>query len=195
MAEPAIKKRAGRYTYADYLTWPDEERWELIEGVAYDMTPAPTEKHQRILVELIARVHGAVQGGNCRAYVAPFDVRLPEGDDSSEDAVVTVVQPDLLVICQPDKIDQAGCVGAPDLAVEILSPSTAYKDQTAKLDLYEKHGVREYWIINPVREAVLVYLLEEEGKFGKPVEYRRGEDLCSEAVPGLCVALDEVFSK
>ena len=188
------QKREGLYTYADYLTWPEDERWEIIDGVAYDMTPAPAPRHQRILVHLIYQLQSQLKGQPCILFPAPFDVRLPDSEDSRDEVITTVVQPDISVICKKDKIGRRGCVGAPDLAVEILSPSTAYKDQTAKLNLYERSGVREYWVVNPERQSVQVYLLREEGGFAKPVEYRSPEALPSAALEGIEVALEEVFA-
>lgn len=189
------RKREGLYTYADYLTWPEDERWEIIDGVAYDMTPAPAPRHQRILAKLIYQLMGALGDNPCVLYPAPFDVRIPHSDDLQDETITSVVQPDISVICQKDKIDRRGCVGAPDLAVEILSPSTAYKDQTAKLNLYERSGVREYWVVNPERQSVQVYLLQGEGGFAKPVAYRSPEALPLVALEGIEVSLQEVFAE
>lgn len=133
MADP-MQRDDRRYTYGDFASWPEGERWEPIDGVAYDMSPAPSPRHQVVLGELHAQFHAALRGSPCRPYLAPLDVRLPNGTE--EDALVsTVVQPDLAVVCDAAKIDARGCRGAPDLLVEILSPSTAYKDQTAKHEL------------------------------------------------------------
>ena len=191
---PLPAEREGSFTYADYLTWSDEERWELFEGTAFDMTPAPTVRHQQILGRLHLEIGSVLRDSPCQVLLAPLDVRLPEGSATADDVIRSVVQPDLLVTCAPsEKLDKAGCLGAPDLVVEILSPSTAFKDQTAKLTLYEKHGVKEYWIVNPVRETVLVYRLEENGTYGKPEEFRKGETLDSAAVAVISVVLDRVF--
>ena len=123
-------------------------RWELIDGAAYAMSPAPKTNHQRLSFFIALEIGKYLEGRSCEAFSAPFDVRL--ADD-------TVVQPDLSVICDKSKIDEKGCSGAPDLVVEILSDSTAYKDETEKRLLYERVGVREYWIINPgLPEVVLV---------------------------------------
>ena len=188
------KRQGTDHTYADYLTWGEDERWELIDGQAHDMTPAPAPRHQLLLGELFLQVRSAIGRGPCQVFLAPFDVRLPDGEDHSDLAIRSVVQPDLSIIRDAAKIDRAGCVGAPDLVAEILSPSTAYKDQTAKLSLYERHGVRECWLLNPERNTVLVYLLEAGGGFGKPSEYRSGERLPATAVPGLEVDLSVVFA-
>jgi Uma2 family endonuclease len=191
VADP-LRRDDRRYSYGDYVAWPDDERWELIDGVAFDMSAAPARRHQDILGALYVQVRAAVRGTSCRTYLAPFDVRLP--DAAEEDAQVrTVVEPDLVVVCDPTKLDKAGCRGAPDLLVEILSPSTAYKDQTTKLELYERHGVREYWVINPERATVTAYRLGTDGKYRRPETVLRNEELGSEAVGGLIVRLAEVF--
>ena len=143
MAQP-LRKEEARYTYADYMAWEDGERWEIIEGVPYLMSPAPTWVHQGISGELFLQIATFLKGKPCKVYAAPFDVRLFPADDDSDD---TVVQPDIVVVCDRSKLDRSGCRGAPDMLVEILSPSTARHDQLVKLQLYKKAGVREYWIV------------------------------------------------
>lgn len=147
------------YTYADYLTWNDDVRYELIEGVPYMMAPAPSPAHQEISVELIRQIANYLRGKKCKAFTAPFDIRLFA--DTTDD---TVVQPDLSIICDPDKIDARGCQGPPDMIIEILSPATAQRDQITKLNLYRDAGVREYWIVFPDERGVQVYHLEN-GKY------------------------------
>jgi len=142
--------QSARFTYADYCTWPEEERWELIDGEAYAMAPAPARVHQDVVVAIAARIYGALGGTACRVYIAPFDVRLPDRDEADE-VVTTVVQLDIAVICDPAKLDDKGCRGAPDWIIEVLSPATAAKDQIQKRALYERHGVREYWLVHPGR--------------------------------------------
>lgn len=137
-----------RFTYRHYKTWPDSERWELIEGHAWAMSPAPMTRHQEMQARLITEIRLFLRGKPCKAYDAPFDVLLPQMDES-EDDVDTVVQPDLSVFCDRTKITERGARGAPDLVMEILSPSTSKKDLNDKFRLYEKHGVREYWVIDP----------------------------------------------
>lgn len=166
MAHPQTHP-ADRYTYGDYLDWPEGERWELIEGAPYDMTPAPSRQHQRLLSRLAVPIGSHFEDGPCEFYVAPFDVRLPRGGEPDAD-VDTVVQPDLVVVCDPAKLDDRGCRGAPDWVIEILSPSTAAKDHIAKLALYEKHGVREYWLVHPTDRVVMAYRRGGDGKFGAP---------------------------
>jgi Uma2 family endonuclease len=154
------------HTYADYCSWPDDVRYELIDGVAYAMGPAPVRRHQGILLELARQVANVLEGSPCRPYIAPFDVRLPKADESDND-VDTVVQPDLVVICDRAKLDDKGCRGAPDWVVEVLSPSTAGHDQILKRALYQRVGVREYWLVHPVDRIVTVYRLNA-GSYGVP---------------------------
>ena len=157
VSEPALKPDE-RFTYADYAKWPDEERWELIEGEAFNMSPAPKTAHQRIVVRLTRILDTWFEDKPCTPFVSPVDVVLPEpGQDWR--ASKTVVQPDLLVVCDPAKIVPEAIVGAPDFVIEVLSPSTAFRDQTEKRVLYERHGVREYWLINPDTLEVFAYTL------------------------------------
>ncbi|MBU0568165.1 Uma2 family endonuclease [bacterium] len=193
MALPA-RKEVERYTYGDYLNWPDEERWELINGEAYDMSPAPSRWHQQISIELVRQIANFLSGKKCKAYHAPFDVRLPVADEDDSETM-TVVQPDIVVICDPAKLDDRGCRGAPDFVVEILSPFTASKDQTKKLALYERHGVKEYWIIHPTDNLLTVRLLEKDGRYGIPKIYEGMGSLEVATLPGLTIDLDAVFQK
>ena len=194
MALPAPKQEEKLYTYGDYLTWPDEERWELIEGVPYSMSPAPSRKHQQISVELTRQIANFLSNseGECEVYSAPFDVRLLEADEDDNE-IKTVVQPDIVVICDPDKLNDRGCKGAPDFIVEIISPSTTAKDQINKVALYEKHGVQEYWIIHPTDKLLSVRLLSEDGKYSalEIFEGKGARDI--KALPGLIINLDAVF--
>ncbi len=153
------------YTYGLYQSWPEDEQWELIEGTPYAMT-APKRIHQTVVTALGAQLYNYFQGKPCSAYVAPLDVRLPEGDEA-DDEIKSVVQPDLLVVCDNDKLDDAGCRGAPDWVIEVLSPSTALKDMHNKRDLYERHRVREYWLVHPTERWVMIYLLDQRHQYGK----------------------------
>lgn len=191
MAVPKPDKK--RYTYADYLQWADEERWELIHGVPYDMSPAPSRSHQKILLDLARIVADITDEGPCDTYVAPLDIRLTEAlhlDGEPEDKKVeTVVQPDIAVFCNAELLDERGAHGPPDIAVEILSGSTGYKDITEKLTLYERHGVREYWVVNGEAGFVMLYRLSSDGSYQKPDYYRLGESLHSEVLGGVEIAL------
>jgi Uma2 family endonuclease len=151
----ALPQREEYYTYADYRAWDDERRWELIDGIPY-MMAAPSRTHQRILVELSRQLANFLADKPCEVYVAPFDVRLNAlGDDDGD-----VFQPDILVVCDEAKLDDKGLNGAPDMAIEISSPSTATRDKVLKFNKYQQVGVREYWIVNPADKTVSVYILE-----------------------------------
>lgn len=155
-----------RHTYGEYCTWPEDVRYELIEGRAYAMSPGPNRRHQELLGEIFRQIADALEGTGCRVYVAPLDVRLPRANEADDD-VDTVVQPDISVVCDRSKLDDRGCRGAPDWVIEVLSPSTAGHDQILKRAVYERHGVREYWLIHPADKVVTVYQLVD-GAYGKP---------------------------
>lgn len=151
------QSQTQRFTYADYRRWPSDERWELIDGEAFNMSPAPSRRHQEVVGEIFRQTANFLQGKPCRAYVAPFDVRLPQADEA-DDQTRTVVQPDIAVICDFAKLDDQGCRGAPDWVVEVISPLTAAKDHIKKRALYERHGVKEYWLVHPLDCVVTRYL-------------------------------------
>ena len=157
MALPMEKRQ---FTFADCLMWDEEERFEIIDGEAV-MLAAPSSAHQWVSMELAGQLHAYLKGKNCRVFAAPFDVRPFEKDGDLPEDVRTVVEPDLSVVCDLSKIDSHGCKGAPDLIIEILSPSTARMDRFLKFDLYQRAGVREYWIVDPDTRTVQVYTLEE----------------------------------
>jgi Uma2 family endonuclease len=160
------KASDGRFTYADYRQWPDDERWELIDGEAYAMAPAPTISHQTLVLNIAKQIDDALDGSPCRALIAPVDVLLPALDET-EDNVTTIVQPDILVVCDPAKVTECNVRGAPDWIIEVLSPATARHDHLTKRALYERAGVREYWLVHPVDRVITVYVLED-GHFGGP---------------------------
>ena len=154
-----------KYTYADYVTWGDDKRYELIDGEIYMMS-APSLDHQAISRELSRRLANYLDGKTCEVFSAPCDVRLNAGAEDN-----TVVQPDIIVVCDPEKIkDRKTCQGAPDLIIEILSPSTASYDQIVKLNQYLKAGVREFWLVSPELRSVLVYLLKNGEYVIKPYD-------------------------
>ena len=164
-----------RYTYADYMTWLDDVRRELIEGFI-KLLPAPADIHTHVSVNLSYQLNLCIDSNDCGCHLryAPYDVRFPvDGTDDSK--IYTVVQPDLCVICNSSKIDKRGCIGAPDLIVEILSPSNRKHDLIVKYDLYQKHGVREYWIVSPKSKTVTVHILQEDGNYDDGTEYIHGE--------------------
>jgi len=189
----AEKKPARDFTYGEYCTWSDDARYELIDGDVFDMTPGPGRLHQELLMELATLLHTFFKGKPCKVYVAPFDVRLPNRKEADEE-IKTVVQPDILVVCDESKLDDKGCRGAPDLIVEILSPSTSSKDRVRKLNLYEKHGVREFWIVDPNGD-VMRFNLGSDRRYGRPMTFDRSMSLTSEIFPGLSITLDDVFPK
>ena len=189
---PLAEKREELYTYGDYLQWDDGERWELIEGVPYNMSPAPNRRHQEISGELHRQFATFLLDKPCQVYAAPFDVRLPEGDEA-ESEISTVLQPDIAVICDSHKLDDAGCIGAPDLIVEILSPSTARKDHKEKFLRYERAGVKEYWLADPSANTVTVFKLGTDKRYGRPDVYGGEETLVVGIFPDLKIELELVF--
>jgi Uma2 family endonuclease len=181
------------YAYADYLTWQFSDRIELIKGKIFEKSPAPSTAHQRIATSLTGLIWAHFQGKSCQVFSAPFDVRLPR-TGKADDQIFTVVQPDLCVICDQSKLDERGCVGAPDLVVEILSPGNSSKEMKEKFEAYEEAGVREYWLVNLLDKVALVYVLDESGKyFGLPPVTEQ-DLLRSRIFPDLAVDLKTVFA-
>lgn len=179
------------YTYADYLKWQIKERVELIMGKIFKMTPAPLSQHQQISIILSSTIFNYLKGKDCKVFSAPFDVRLPITNKEGEPN--TVVQPDICVICSPEKIDRKGCNGAPDLIIEIVSDNSVKRDLHEKYDLYEITGVQEYWIIHPNDKSLSIFILNKEGKYvpSKPLTY---DDLATSTIlSGLTIDLNEVF--
>jgi Uma2 family endonuclease len=164
------------YTYADYLTWLDDKRRELVDGFIRVMSPAPKVQHQRINGNLFGELRNIIKKhrGKCEVFHAPFDVRLPKNGEKEDHLIDTVVQPDICIVCDPSKLDKRGCLGAPDFIAEIQSPSTAKYDLNEKFNLYEAVGVREYWVVFP-DEAVQVFLLQSDGKYDKGTLYEAGK--------------------
>lgn len=164
---------AERCTYSDYRQWQGDERWELFAGEALLISPAPSFRHQEIVGELTAQLVAHLRGKTCRAVAAPLDVLLPEAGEDDE-AVTTVVQPDLVVVCDRKKIRRHGLRGAPDLVIEVLSPGSATRDEVVKKALYERHGVREYWIVDPLAQTLKAYRLDK-GRYPAAILYDGGE--------------------
>ncbi len=190
---PLLQKEPDRvFTYKDYLTWNDNERWELINGVAYNMTPAPSVNHQRVSRQLLLQIGIFLSDKPCEVFSAPLDVRLPETNEKDED-IKNVVQPDMFVVCDSSKLDEKGCKGAPDLIIEIVSPSSASIDNIKKLQQYEKNGVKEYWIVHPIYKIVTIYKIMENGLYGKPETYSEEDKIEVELLKGLTIDLGLVF--
>lgn len=178
------------YSYADYLLWKFEERIELIKGKIFKMSPAPSRKHQDISGNIYRKLFISFNRQPCKLYYAPFDVRFPK-ESTDNKTIYTVVQPDICIICDENKLDDKGCIGAPDLIVEILSPGNSKKELKNKFELYEEYGVKEYWIVNPLDEVVYVHTLENgkyKGAFPITDDY-----IHSEVFPKVKIHTDEVF--
>ena len=190
MALPAEKER---YTFADVLTWGENERIEIIDGEAVMMAP-PSRIHQKISVSITSQLYNFLEGKKCEVYPAPFGVRLFEKDGDSPDDVDTMVEPDISVVCDKNKLDKNGCKGAPDLVIEILSPSTVRHDQFVKLGLYQRAGVREYWIVEPETQTVQVYTLEN-GILQPRAFYGAGDVAKVNVLNGCFVELGKVFTE
>jgi Uma2 family endonuclease len=180
----------GHFTYADYKAWElkEGERFELIDGTAYAMA-APNDFHQAILTELVLQIGGYVRGKPCKVRPAPYDVRLFYAEDESDN---TVVQPDISVICDESKRGPEGCRGAPDLVVEILSPTNAAEEMVRKFNLYMKAGVREYWVVAPASKTVHSYVLHNGAYMG--TIYDSVATLPSATLEGLAINLSDVFA-
>jgi len=184
-----------RYTYADYLTWMDDVRRELYDGFIRLMSPAPSRKHQDLSVILTLKFGNFLIHKNCKLYHAPSDVRFPKDKKNKDDKqVYTVLQPDLFVVCDLSKLDDRGCIGAPDLIIEIISPKNPKRDLKDKFEIYQEHGVREYWIVNPNDENVNVFVLGDDGKFHLTGMYAEDDKIPVHIFNGdLQVDLTEVF--
>lgn len=191
MTLPAEKEQ---YTFADCLAWDENERIEIIDGEAFLMA-APSSNHQEISMEISRQLANFLEGKPCRVYPSPFDVRLFEKDGDDPEDVDTVVEPDISVVCDRSKIDIRGCKGAPDLIVEILSPSSLRKDRLVKLRLYQRARVREYWIVDPENRTVQVFLLDNTGILHPHEDYGREDVAKVNVLDGCFIELKKVFSE
>ena len=179
------------YTYSDYLLWQFSERVELIRGFIRKMSPAPNRYHQVVSINLTGLFYNSFRKHPCDVYVAPFDVRLPIPSKKKD---TTVVQPDICVVCDKSKLDDAGCNGAPELMIEILSPNNSKHDLDTKFKLYEEAGVLEYWIVEPVEKMLLVYTLVN-GKFIGLKPQTQGENIHSPLFSDLKIAIIDIFEE
>ena len=189
MALPAEKER---YTFADVLTWEENERAEIINGEAVMMAPPPSRIHQEISGEIFRQLANYLEGKKCRVYHAPFAVRLFEQDGDTPEDVDTMVEPDISIVCDRDKLDKHGCKGAPDMVVEILSPSTRRHDRLVKLGLYQRAGVREYWIVDPDNRSAQVLTLTD-GLLLPHEDYGREDVAKVNVLDGCFIELSKVF--
>jgi Uma2 family endonuclease len=188
----------GTYTYADYLTWRFEQSVELIKGKIFKMSPAPSAKHQKLVMKLSAKLFNHIQNeSSCEVYPAPFDVRLLNKKKSSKAnvEVYTVVKPDICVICDKAKLDERGCIGAPDLVIEILSPGNSKKEMKTKYALYEESGVQEYWIVFPSEHVLQQYVLNEQGKYELKNSFTEDEVFNANIFPELQIDLADIFEE
>jgi Uncharacterized protein conserved in cyanobacteria len=192
MSKP-VGDNLNYYTYKDYLQWPEHERWEIIDGIPYNMTPTPSPNHQRVLGEFFSVFLLYLKGKPCEVFVAPFDVRIPRTSENDEDSS-TVVQPDLTIICDPHKIYQRGCLGSPDMVLEITSPGTLARDMKYKLLRYEEARIKEYWIVHPEGKTVLVYQLSQDGLYKRSQVYANQDLVPVGIFPDLEINLQEIFS-
>ncbi len=178
------------YSYADYLKWDFEEIVELIKGKIFAKAAAPNRRHQEVSGNLFVTLANFLKNHPCKVYSAPFDVRFSE--NPKDEKVKSVVQPDISVICDPSNLDDKGCLGAPDLIVEILSPGNSRVELQNKYELYQEFGVREYWVIHPSECTVLIYTLVD-GKFQPSRLFTSGDKITSSVLPGFELDLEEVL--
>jgi len=180
------------YSYANYLNWLFDDRIELISGKVFKMSPAPSRVHQEISRDIFTPLVNFLKDQACSAYAAPFDVRFPKQSKADKD-VYTVLQPDICVVCDKSKLDDRGCIGTPDLIIEILSPGNSKVELFHKYQVYEEFGVREYWVVSQGDQGVLIYTLNEFQKFVPSKLFTRSERVRSSVVSGFEIALDDIF--
>lgn len=184
---------SATYSYFDYLKWTFEDRLELIKGKIFKMS-APARVHQEVTREIIGALYNYLKGQACKAYTAPFDVRLPFKGEKEDKEIFTVVQPDICVVCDPEKLDERGCIGAPDIVVEILSPGNNRKELRNKYEVYQESGVKEYWIVWPGENSFMRYVLDNNGCYQPSKVMTMGEEITTPLLPGFVLRLDEVFN-
>ncbi len=182
-----------RHTYGDYLTWPDDVRYELLDGIAYLMAPAPSVDHQTIAFEVGRQLGNALENHSCRGLLSLVDVLLPKSKESNEE-VDTVVQPDVILVCDPAKLRPQGVRGAPDWIMEVISPSSASHDQIIKLAAYEHAGVREYWLAHPVDRILTIY--RHDGQtFGRPTIHELAGETALSVLPEIAIRWDPIVER
>lgn len=182
------------YTYADYLLWQFQDRVELIKGKIFKMSPAPNMRHQRISMNMIKAIVPFFSQKNCNLFHAPFDVRLST-KNKNEEAATTVVQPDLCIVCDDRKLDTQGCIGAPDLIIEILSPGNSKKEMRDKYLLYEENEVKEYWVVIPSVEILQRYILDDNNKYVAQLPNVQGDIVGITFLPGYELSVDDIFKQ
>ncbi|KAA3620695.1 MAG: Uma2 family endonuclease [Bacteroidetes bacterium] len=190
--EDIVAEPSAEYTVQDYLSWQFDEMVELIRGKVFRMSPGPWTKHQRISVYLLGQLFNFLENSQCEVFHAPYDVYLPIKHPKTGKPN-TVVQPDITVICDPDKIKEHGCVGSPDMVVEIISPSTRKKDIQIKHELYEECGINTYWLVFPKEEIIEVFELDEHGKYHRVGGFSDDDILTPGLFPDLSIEVSKVF--
>lgn len=181
------------YSYNDYLNWTFEERVELIRGKVFNLSSSPSTMHQLILGEIFVQISNHLRHTVTKVFPSPFDVRLNSTKETDYCKIFNVVQPDVCVVCDSTKIDAKGCIGAPDLIIEVLSPGNTDKEMKEKFEIYEENGVKEYWLVEPDHHIVLVYKLSHEGKFIGLKPFTESEILTSDVVEGFEVLVKDIF--
>lgn len=186
-----MTNKSGIYSYEDYLNWDDEYKYQILDGIAY-MSAAPSRRHQEIQVELLRQISNYLLGKDCKVYGSPFDVRF--GDSELDKNIMNVVQPDIAIVCDKSKLDDRGCLGAPDWIIEIVSPSTASIDYIKKLKLYEEQKVKEYWIVHPIDRIVIIYKLQNN-KYERPEIFSDEGFINAGIFSDFSIQLEEVFKE
>jgi Uma2 family endonuclease len=180
---PAPAQRKERFTWDDYQTWPDDERWEIIGGEAFAMSPAPATRHQLLSARLVSALDAFLRGRKCQVYAAPVDLKLSDED---------IVQPDILVVCEPEKVKPTHIEGPPTLVIEILSPSTELIDRGLKLDLYAASGVKEVWLVTPYPSLIEIFVLDN-GAYRRARALTREQEFRCPSFPDLGLDLNGLF--
>ena len=188
MDETHIGESLRQYTYADYEKMDDDNRYEIIDGVIYLMSPGPGSAHQSVSIEIARQLSTFLLDKPCKVFAAPFDVCLNAAGDNDK----TVVQPDIIVVCDRNKIERKRCNGAPDMVVEILSPSSTSRDMLIKYKRYQSAGVREYWIVNPDSKIVHVCVLKDNEY--ELTDHLDGGDIPVSVLEGCIIDINRVFA-
>lgn len=184
---------AATYTYADYMKWRFEEYVELFRGKVMRMSPAPLRAHQDVAGNIFYGIRRGIHKERCKVYAAPFDVRLPRKNGEADDRIIyTVVQPDVCIICDPAKLDERGCIGAPDTIIEVVSKGNAKRDLHQKMSLYAEHDVPEYWVVFPKEKIILTHLLRD-GRYEVDGEYVEEGPVPIRSLPDFSLDWSEIF--
>lgn len=183
---------SGTYSYADYFSWKFDDRLELIRGKIFKMSPGPSTIHQRLCGLLHIKLSAVLTCPGCELFISPFDVRLPKKSTADED-IYTVIQPDICLVCDQNKIDERGCIGAPDLIIEILSTGSNKRELIDKFEIYEEAGVKEYWVIHPKKKYFYIYQLNEHQKYQSTGENFYSKELISAVFPEFKFNLEDLY--